>query len=44
MHQYLVGKGYLSYIKGVHEDQPGPTAPEYATWEQAASRGLGFRV
>ena len=31
-------QGYWSYSKGVHEDQPGPTAPEYATWEQAAGR------
>ena len=38
MHQYLVGQGYWSYIKGAHEDQPGPTAPKYATWEQATSR------
>ena len=33
MHQYLVGQGYWTYIKGAHEDQPG-----LATWEQAASR------
>ena len=38
MHQYLVRQGYWSYIKGAHKDQPGLTAPEYATWEQAASR------
>ena len=38
MHQYLVGQGYWSYIKGAHEDQPVETAPKYATWEQAASR------
>ena len=38
MHQYLVRQGYWSYIKGAHEDQPVVTAPEYATWEQAASR------
>ena len=37
MHQHLVGQGYWSYIKKAHENQPGPTAPEYATWEQAAS-------
>ena len=38
MHQYLVGKGYWSYIKGAQENQPGPTAPKDATWEQATSR------
>ena len=38
MHQYLVGQGYWSYIKGAHIDQPIETAPEYATWVQAASR------
>ena len=38
MHQYLVGKGYWSYIEGVHVDQPVETAPEYATSVQAASR------
>ena len=38
MHQYLVGQGYWTYIKGAHEDQPGLTTPEYVTWEQAASR------
>ena len=37
MHQYLVGQGYLSYIKGAHKDQPGLTTPKYVTWEQAAS-------
>ena len=35
MHQYLVGQGYWSYIKGAHEDQPILMAPEYVTWEQA---------
>ena len=38
MHQYLVGQGYWSYIKGVYEDHPVETDPEYVTWEQAASR------
>ena len=38
MHQYLVGQGYWSYIKGAHEDKPIETSPGYATWEQAASR------
>ena len=38
MHQYLVGQGYWSYIKGAHKDQPVETALEYATWEQAANR------
>ena len=38
MHQYLVGQGYWSYIKGAQENQPGPTTPKYSTWEQAASR------
>ena len=37
MHQYLVGQGYWSYIKGPQEYQPVPTTPEYTTWEQAAS-------
>ena len=31
MHQYLAGQGYWSYIKGVHEDQPDLTTPEYVT-------------
>ena len=38
MHQYLVGQGYWSYIKGAHVDQPGLKTPEYAIREQAASR------
>ena len=38
MHQYLVGQGYWSYVEGVHTDQPIKTAPQYATWVQAASR------
>ena len=38
MHQYLVRQDYWSYIKGADEDQVVLTAPEYATWEQAASR------
>ena len=38
MHQYLVGQGYWSYIEGAHIDQPIEMAPQYATWEQAASR------
>ena len=38
MHQYLVGQGYWSYIEGAHIDQPIKTAPQYATWVQAASR------
>ena len=33
MHQYLVG-----HIEGAHIDQPIKTAPQYATWVQAASR------
>ena len=37
MHKYLVRQGYWSYIKGVHEDQPVVTAPEYVSWEQATS-------
>ena len=39
MHQYLVGQGYWTNIKGAHEDQPGLTTPEYATWEQATLSG-----
>ena len=38
MHQYLVGQGYWSYIKGAQENKPNPTDAEYATSEQAASR------
>ena len=38
MHKYLVGQGYWSYIEGAHIDQPIETAPQYATWVQAASR------
>ena len=38
MHQYLVGQGYWSYIKGAQEDRPDPKDANYATWEQAASR------
>ena len=44
MHEYLVRQGYWSYIKGAHEDQPVAPAPEYATWEQAASRVMYFLV
>ena len=40
MHQYLVGQGYWSYIKGAHETQPNPTHTDYPTWEQAANRVL----
>ena len=29
MHQYLVGQGYLSYIKGAHENQPNSTHVDY---------------
>ena len=42
MHQYLVRQGYWSYIKGAHEDQSGPTAPEYATWKQVASHIMNY--
>ena len=38
MHQYLVGQGYWSYIKGAQEIQPDPKNVDYSTWEQAASR------
>ena len=40
MHQYLVGQGYWSYIKGAHENQPNSTHADYPAWEQAASRVL----
>ena len=40
MHQYLVGQGYRSYIKGAHETQPDSTHVDYPTWEQAANRVL----
>ena len=33
-----LGQGYWSYIEGAHIDQPIETAPEYATWVQAARR------
>ena len=42
MHQYLVGQGYWSYFKGVHEERPVETAPGYAIWEQDASRVMYF--
>ena len=38
MHEYLVGQGYWSYIEGAHVDPPDLKTPQYATWEQAASR------
>ena len=31
MHQYLLGQGYWSYIKGEHEDRPTEAAPRYVT-------------
>ena len=37
MHQYLVGQGYWSYVKGAHEIQPNPTHVDHPTWEQATS-------
>ena len=40
MHQYLVGQGYWSYIRGAHETQPNPTHADYPAWEQVASRVL----
>ena len=42
MHQYLVGKGYWSYIEGAHIDQPIETGPKYTTWVQAASHVMYF--
>ena len=40
MHQYLVGQGYWSYIKGAHENQPNSTHADYPALEQAVSRVL----
>ena len=37
MHQYLVGQGYWSYIKGSQENKPHPKDANYSTWEQATS-------
>ena len=42
MHQDLVRQGYWTYIKGAHEEQPGLTTPEYATWQQDTSRILYY--
>ena len=44
MHQYLVGQGFWSYIRGAQENKPNPTDAKYATWEQAASRVIYFLV
>ena len=38
MHQYLVGQGYQSYIKGAEENKPDPKEVDYSTWEHAMSR------
>ena len=40
MHQYLVGQGYWSHIKGAHENKPNPTHVDYPAWEQAANHVL----
>ena len=42
MHQYLVGQGYWSYIKGGQEIRSDPKNTEYSTWEQAASRVMYY--
>ena len=40
MHQYLVGQGYWSYVKGAQENQPNPAHAYCPTWEQVANRML----
>ena len=40
MHQYLLGHGYWSYVKGANDAAPETTHGDFPAWEQSASRIL----
>ena len=40
MHQYLVGQGYWSYIKGAQENRPDPKNAYYATYVITTSMNI----
>ena len=40
MHQYLLGHGYWSYVKGANDVAPESTHRDFPAWEQSASRIL----
>ena len=44
MHQYIVGQGYWSYIKGAQENHPKLKDADYPKWEQVVSQVMYFLV
>ena len=38
MHQYLLGRGYWSFVKGANEMAPNAAHKDFPVWEQSASK------
>ena len=42
MHQYLLGHGYWSYVKGENNVAPNATNRDFPTWEQATTKVMYY--